>query len=106
MTRRQQAVDVAIALGAAVPGQIEVWAPHTLRTAKLTGPHLAVATAYLLAALGLALRRRAPLVAAACVAGVLAIEFLAFGGDEGFGTIVPALGNGPARWPARMGLRA
>jgi signal transduction histidine kinase len=92
MTRRQQAVDVAIALGAAVPGQLEVWAPHTLRTAKLTGPHLAIATAYLLAALGLALRRRAPLVAAAWVAGVLAIEFLAFGGDEGFGTIVPLWG--------------
>lgn len=55
------------------------------------GPREAIiSVAYLLAALGLALRRRAPLAGAAWVAAVLSIEQLAFGGNEGFGYLVPA----------------
>ena len=92
MTRRQWAADVGIALAAAIPGQLEVWAPHVLNTAKLTGPDVAISIAYLLAALGLSLRRRAPLLATAWVTGVLSIEQLIFGGNEGFGFIVPVWG--------------
>jgi signal transduction histidine kinase len=90
MTRRTQAVDVLIALVAAVPGQLEVWAG--VSTGKLSGPHAVLSLAYLLAALGLAFRRRAPLAATAWIAAVLTLEQLVFGGTEGFGFIIPVWG--------------
>jgi signal transduction histidine kinase len=87
VTRRQQALDIALALAVAAIGQLEVWAG--VFGPNLAGPKPAVSASYLLAALALALRRRFPLAVAIFVSAALGIEFLVFGASEGFGTLAP-----------------
>ena len=87
VTRRQQALDVALAIAVALVGQHEVWVG--VSGAHIHGPKPAVSAAYLLTAFALALRKRAPLAVAVFVSGVFAITSLAFGSSEGIGAYAP-----------------
>ena len=85
MTRRQQAVDVAIAAAVAFGCTLEVWAPKVFGSTHMTGPRAAVYVSYLVAAGALAFRRRFPLASCLVVAAALSVEWLIFGAPEGFG---------------------
>ena len=65
VTKRQQALDVAIAAVVAFGCTLEVWAPKDFGSTHMTGPRAAVYVSYLVAAGALAFRRRFPL--ASCV---------------------------------------
>lgn len=80
--------DGVIALVVAVVAQQEVWVPAAGFSAQV-GPRPAVSVAYLVASLALMWRRRAPLTVLVIVAGVLSVDYLAFGAPEGMGTLLP-----------------
>ncbi len=87
MTRRNETLDLVLVAAIVIVTQLEVWAPNALLTpTHMTGPHLAVSVAYLLAALALVFRRRFPLASAVMVCVPLAVEWLAFGAPESFGS--------------------
>jgi len=112
MTRRQQGVDVAVAVILAAGCALEVWAPRVFGSTHMTGPRVAVFAAYMVAVLALAMRRRFALVSAAVVATALGVEWLLFGAPEGFGvfaTLVLAgysVGANAERSRALVGLGA
>ncbi len=83
-------LDVALALAVAVVGQLEVWASD-LMGAKMVGARPAVAAFYLVTALALAWRRRAPFAVAVVVVTADVVQALAVGTSEGQGVLVPAL---------------
>ncbi|MDQ3876503.1 MAG: sensor histidine kinase [Actinomycetota bacterium] len=83
-------VDIAIALAVAAVGQLEVWAPD-LMGAKVVGSRPVVAAFYLVTALALAWRRRAPFAVAMLVVGVNVVQALALGTSEGQGVLIPGL---------------
>ncbi|MDQ3857202.1 MAG: sensor histidine kinase [Actinomycetota bacterium] len=83
-------VDFAIALAVAIVGQLDVWASD-LTGAKVVGARPAVAVFYLVTALALGWRRRAPFVVAMVVVGANVAQALALGASEGQGVLVPAL---------------
>jgi len=85
MTRRRQALDVALAAAVAAGCSLEVWAPSVFGSTHMTGPRAAVFAAYMVAAAALTLRGRAPLLSAIVVAAALTAEWLAFGAPEGVG---------------------
>lgn len=83
-------LDIALALLVAGVGQLDVWASD--RTgANVVGPRPVVAGLYLVTALALAGRRRAPVAVALLVLGVNLVQALAFGASEGQGVLLPAL---------------
>jgi signal transduction histidine kinase len=86
VTRRQQVGDVALAALIGVGCALEVWGPAG--STHLTGPRAAVFVAYMLAVLGLAVRRRFALASVLVVVVALTCEWLAFGSPEGFGVFV------------------
>jgi signal transduction histidine kinase len=83
-------VDIAMALTVATIGQLDVWASD-LTGAKVVGPRPAVATFYLMTALALAWRRRAPFAVAMIVVAANVAQAVAFGASEGQGVLVPGL---------------
>jgi signal transduction histidine kinase len=83
-------VDIAIALVVAVVGQLDVWVSD-LTGARVVGPRPVVAAFFLVTALSLAGRRRAPLAVAMVVVGVNVVQALALGASEGPGVLVPGL---------------
>ncbi len=83
-------VDIAIALAVGIVGQLDVWASD-LTGAKVVGPRPAVAAFYLVTALALAWRRRAPFSVAMIVVAANIVQALAFGASEGQGVLVPGL---------------
>ena len=88
MTRRQEALDLAIVAVVAAGCTVEVWsAKHHLST-HLTGPPIALFVAYTVALAALTQRRRFPLYAVAVAAAALAVEWLIFGASEGFGVFM------------------
>lgn len=82
--------DIAIALAVVVVGQLDVWASDQTG-ANVVGPRPVVAVFYLLTALALAWRRRAPFAVALIVLGANVVQALALGASEGQGVLVPAL---------------
>ncbi len=87
-TRRQRALDWALALVLAVWSQVEVWGGGA---ANLTGPRSANALAFLVAALLLGWRRRAPLAVLAALSTVLSAEMLAFGASQSIAILAPLI---------------
>jgi hypothetical protein len=89
VTTRRWALDAGLAAAIAVVTQIEIWAPHTLITpTHMTTPRAAVSVAYLLATAALVFRTRYPLGSVVFMCLPLAIEWIAFGAPESFGTFV------------------
>ncbi len=86
VTRRQQAVDLAVAALVGVGCTLEVWGPAG--STHLTGPRAAVFAAYMIAVVALAVRRRFKLAAVLVLAAALSVEWLVFGSPEGFGVFV------------------
>jgi signal transduction histidine kinase len=82
--------DIAIALAVVVVGQLDVWASDQTG-ANVVGPRPVVAVFYLLTALALAWRRRAPFAVALVVLAANVVQALALGASEGQGVLVPAL---------------
>jgi signal transduction histidine kinase len=82
--------DIAIALAVVVVGQLDVWASDQTG-ANVVGPRPVVAVFYLLTALALAWRRRAPAAVALVVLAANVVQALALGASEGQGVLVPAL---------------
>ncbi|HEY5060109.1 MAG TPA: hypothetical protein VII52_01175, partial [Gemmatimonadaceae bacterium] len=69
--------------------QLEIWAPHALlKPTTMPGPRAAVSAAYLLATLALVVRARFPLAAVALMCAPLAVEWIAFGTPESFGSFI------------------
>jgi signal transduction histidine kinase len=91
VTRRQQALDVAVAAAVGVGCTLEVWAPKVFGSTHMTGPRAAVYVSYLFAVVALAFRRRYPLGSALAVSIALSVEWLAFGAPEGFGVFTTLL---------------
>jgi signal transduction histidine kinase len=87
VTKRQLALDLAIAGAIGVGCALEVWAPKVFGSTHMNGPRAAVFASYVVAVAALALRRRRPLAVAVVVATALAIEWLIFGSPEGFGVV-------------------
>jgi signal transduction histidine kinase len=81
--------DVAIAIVVAVLGQQEVWAPLGAGFSHRVGPPAALAATYLIAAVALLWRRRAPLATVAVVNAVLSADFLVYGAPQGLGNFLP-----------------
>ena len=82
--------DIALALGVAAIGQVDVLAPDLVST-NVVGPRWAVSGVYLLISLALALRRTLPVWTFAFVVTVIGIQALTLGASEGNGTLLPAL---------------
>lgn len=82
--------DVALVAVVAAVGQQEAWAP-ALGFSHRVGPPAALAITYLIAAVALLWRRRAPLIVVSLVTVVLATYFLIFGAPDGLGTLLPPL---------------
>ncbi|HSR22917.1 MAG TPA: histidine kinase [Candidatus Eisenbacteria bacterium] len=82
--------DVALAIGVAALGQVDVLAPGLFST-HLSGPRWAISVCYLVTALALAWRRSRPAATFAVVAGVNAAQALLLGASEGNGVLFPAL---------------
>ncbi|MDN4476138.1 sensor histidine kinase [Demequina sp. SYSU T00192] len=101
MTRRSWAFDGSIVVLVFVLGQLEVWLG--IGATQRQGPAWAQATGYALAALALSWRRVHPFATLVAIAGVLALEFAAFGSPEGFGVQLPVLiaAYSQARWDRR-----
>src|SRR5260370_23590163 len=88
MTRRSQAVDIALAAVVLLLTQAEAWLG--LFSTNRQGPHWALAAAYGVAAVSLAWRRRAPLSTALIVSGALTLEFALVGSSQGLGVLSAA----------------
>ena len=87
VTRRQQALDLAVAAAVGVGCTLEVWAPTVFGSTHMTGPRAAVFASYLIAVLALVVRRHFPLAVALVISAALSLEWLAFGAPEGFGVV-------------------
>jgi signal transduction histidine kinase len=85
VTRRSIAFDVALAAFVLLLGQAEVWGG--LFASHERGPRWCLATAYAAAALALIWRRRATLITALTVSGVLALAFAVWGSPEGLAVL-------------------
>ncbi len=83
-------LDIALALAVALVGQLEVWATDVMG-ANVVGARPAVAAFYLVTALALAWRRRAPFAVAMVVIAANVVQALALGTSEGQGVLVPGL---------------
>lgn len=88
--RRADVEDCALAVGAVLVGQSDVWFP-VLSEPNVVGPPPLVAATYAVCAASLALRRRAPLAVLCVVAGATTAMALVFGASEGAGSLLPAL---------------
>jgi signal transduction histidine kinase len=80
--------DVAMVALIVVVGQQEAWAP-ALGFSHRVGPPAALAITYLIAAVALLWRRRAPLIVVSLVTAVLTTYFLIFGAPDGLGNFLP-----------------
>lgn len=80
--------DVAVASVVALVGLQEVWLPAAGFSDEV-GPRVVLTLAYLVTALALAWRRRAPLPVLTVVCGVLSVYYVVFGAPEGLGTLLP-----------------
>jgi signal transduction histidine kinase len=83
-------VEVLVVAVVAVLGQQEVWTPRWA-LAHVVGPRWVNSTAYLVCALALYWRRRAPLAVLAFVSAVGTAQFLAVGASQGLGVYLPWL---------------
>jgi signal transduction histidine kinase len=75
----------------AVIAQADVWAPASYNLGHLVGPAPVVAALYVVTALALVWRKRAPLAVLAFIVTVDAVEYLAFGAPEGIGSLLPTV---------------
>lgn len=82
--------DVALAVGVAALGQVDVVAPGMFST-HLSGPRWAISLCYLVTSLSLIWRRSHPTATFAVVAGVTSAQALLLGASEGNGSLFPAL---------------
>lgn len=82
-------VDIAVALGLVVVGQLDVW-ESSLMGANLVGPRPVVAGFYVVSALALAWRRSHPFAVALVVVAANIVQSLAIGTSEGQGVLLPA----------------
>jgi signal transduction histidine kinase len=89
--RASEVMTVAVAAAVATLGQLDVWAPSITDAEHMEGPKAVNSAAFLLAALLLLWRRRAPLAVLAGVAAVVAILSLAVGASESAGTFLPII---------------
>ena len=80
--------DVLLAVVVALLGQQEVWFPAQ-GFSMAVGPRAFVSVVYLVSALTLIWRRRAPLAVLVIVTVVLSIDYVAYGAPEGLGTLLP-----------------
>lgn len=80
---------VALPVTLAVLFQADVWAPQSANLGHVVGPRPLVALLYVVTALALIWRARAPLAVLAFVVTVDAAEYLAFGAPEGLGSLLP-----------------
>ncbi|HZI97497.1 MAG TPA: histidine kinase [Actinomycetales bacterium] len=88
--KRADAEDGALAVGAVLVGQSDVWFP-LLSAPNVVGPPALVAAAYAVCAASLTLRRRTPFAVLCVVVGVTTGMALVFGASEGAGSLLPAL---------------
>lgn len=85
-----QIIDALLVAVVAVAGQQEAWFPVAGMSFR-SGPTWALAAAYLVTAIALLWRRRAPLAVAAVVTATLTGYGLAFGFPDGLGPLLPVL---------------
>ncbi|MQB00408.1 MAG: sensor histidine kinase [Actinobacteria bacterium] len=82
--------DLTLPAVIALVGQIEVWVPE-FPLSHMVGPKPVNAAGYLLAALALLWRRRAPIGVLAFIATVSSVQYLLIGASEGLGSFLPPL---------------
>ncbi len=87
--RASEVVTFAVPAAVAIVGQLDVWAPSVTDAEHIEGPKLVNSAAFLLAALLLIWRRRAPLAVLAGVGAVIAVLSLSVGASESAGTLFP-----------------
>lgn len=75
----------------AVIAQVDVWAGAPLNLGHLVGPAWVVALVYVVTALALVWRRRAPVVVLAFIVSLDAAVYLTYGAPEGLGSLLPTV---------------
>lgn len=86
--RADAALLFGLPAGVALLGQLDVWAP-ALTDATIEGSKPVTAAAFLVAAVVLVWRRRAPLAVFACVTVVLSALAITVGSSESSGAFLP-----------------
>ena len=92
--RKQDVADVAMALGFVAIVQYEAWTAPIYpdggdSSPFIQGPRPVVAVCYLVMALALVARRRSPLGTLIVIAFAAAVPTVLFGGNEGWGLVLP-----------------
>lgn len=75
----------------AVVAQVDVWTGAPLNLGHLVGPAPVVALLYVVTALALVWRRRAPVVVLAFIVSLDAVVYLTYGAPEGLGSLLPTV---------------
>jgi signal transduction histidine kinase len=101
VTRRNWALDAAIAAVVLVLGQLEAW--YGVNATHRQGPHWAEALAFGIGALLLLVRRTHPMPCLVGIAVVYVVEFALVGSPEGNGVALPPMiaAYSVARWERR-----
>jgi signal transduction histidine kinase len=89
IARASGVMTFAVPAAVAILGQLDVWAPSVTDAEHIEGPKAVNSAAFLLAALLLVWRRRAPLAVLAAVAGVIALLSATVGASEASGAFFP-----------------